>query len=79
VLNVYFNNKNIKLTLALIAISCLVAGNILFEVSIFVLHRKYTWVDSICAFLYGVYLFSMVKCVIRTKDKIDGVDYFNRI
>jgi len=79
VLNVYFNNKNIKLTLALVAISCLVVGNLLFEVSIFVLHRKYTWVDGICAFLYGVYLYTMVRCVIKIKDKIDGVDYFNRI
>ncbi|MFP5039966.1 hypothetical protein [Parasediminibacterium sp. JCM 36343] len=76
VLNIYFNNKTYNFTFAVVAVGLLILGNISFESSLFVFHRRHTSVDVITAFCYGLYQFIMVGGIIKVRDKIMGADYF---
>ena len=78
ILYVFTNNKTFDFRFALIALILLFCSNMIFEVSCFVLHRKYHIIDSVSAFCYGTYTFLLVRGTLRVKYKIDGADYFNR-
>lgn len=79
VLNAFLNNKTLNLKFAVAAVVLLILGNISFESSLYVFHRRSTLIDVFTATCYGTFLFLMVSGSIKLQDKINGADYFAKI
>jgi hypothetical protein len=79
ILNIYFNNKQFNFKFAITAFILLLIANISFDCSLYIFHRRQTWPDSLCGFLYGVSYFLLIRGLLRAKDKIMGTEYFQRI